>query len=124
MINFKNNYIFKLKAVSDSNIEEDIRPLLIDGEEIVGVYKAIRDHVIFTNKRAIVVDVQGITGRKKEYSTLPYSRIQAYSVETSGSFDMDSELELYFSGMGIVRFKFSRSSNMIELSRVIASYML
>lgn len=124
MIDFKNHSVFKLSEVKDEKIEENILPLLIDGENIVGVYKDIRDHVIFTNKRAIVVDVQGVTGRKKDYCTLPYSRIQAYSIETSGSFDMDSELDLYFSGLGSIRFEFSRSVNMLEISRIIASYML
>jgi hypothetical protein len=40
---------------------------------------------------------QGITGKKCDFTSLPYSKIQAFSIETSGSFDQDTELDLWFS---------------------------
>ena len=76
---------------------------MIPGEEIIGCYKGLRDYVTFTNKRVIAVNVQGMTGKKKDFTTLPYSKIQAFSIETSGVFDLDSELELHFSGLGLVK---------------------
>ncbi len=72
-------------------------------------------NVVFTDKRIIAVNVQGITGKKKDFTTLPYSKISAYSVETAGTFDLDSELDLYYSGVGRVRFEFKGSSDILEM---------
>ena len=74
--------------------------MLINGEQVLSAYQTIRDFVVFTNKRVISVNVQGMTGKKKDYTSLPYSKISAFSVETLGVFDLDSELEMYFSGLG------------------------
>ena len=90
----------------------------------LGAYKNIRDYVVFTNKRAIAVNVQGMTGKKRDYTSLPYAKISAYSVETSGVGDIDSELELWYSGLGRVRFEFSGSSDIRQIGRLIATYTL
>ena len=76
------------------------------------------------NKRVIAVNVQGMTGKKKDFTSLPYSKISAFSVETSGVFDLDSELEMYFSGLGKVKFEFTGSSNIVEIGRIIGEYAL
>lgn len=122
MIDFNNCSIIKMKKVKSAPV--DISPLLIQGEEIIGVYQAIRDFVVFTNKRVISVNVQGITGKKKDYTSLPYSKIQAFSVETAGTFDLDSELDLFFSGIGKVHFEFTGTSDIIKIGQVISSYIL
>ena len=124
MIDFNNNSVFKLKKVEASKFESELRDLLIDGENIIGCYQDVRDHVFFTDKRVIAVNVQGITGKKKDFTTLPYSKISAYSVETAGTFDLESELDLYYSGVGRVRFEFKGSSDILEIGRVIAKYAL
>ena|SRR5450631_1442353 len=66
----------------------------------------MRDSVVFTNKRLIAINVQGLTGKKRDYSSLPYSKIQAWSIETAGRFDFDAERELWFSGLGMVHLDF------------------
>lgn len=130
MIDFNNSSIFKLKTVDNEKIDSIIEPLLIDGEIIVAKYKAFRDFVVFTDKRIIAVNVQGITGAKKDFTSLPYSKIQVYSVETAGTAESfigvgaDSELELYFSGLGCVKFEFNVSSDIIRISNVISKYVL
>ena len=101
-----------------------IYQLLIPGETIIGSYKGIRDSVTFTDKRVIAVNVQGLTGKKKDYTSLPYSKIQAFSVETSGVFDMDSELELWFSSIGLVKFEFSGGSDIVKIGQTIAEFVL
>ena len=101
-----------------------MQPLFIDGEELIGEYQALRDFVIFTNKRIIAVNVQGITGKKKDFSTLPYSKIQAFSIETAGVLDLDSELELYFSGLGKVKFEFTGESDIVKLGKLISEKIL
>ncbi len=98
--------------------------LLIDGESIQSSFKGTRDMVIFTNKRLIVVNVQGMTGKKRDYSSLPYSKIQAFSVESAGSFDRDTELEMYFSGLGKVRLEFNAKFDVKAFNRFLGSYIL
>lgn len=122
MIDFQNGSFFKLKA--NDEYASMVRDLLLTGEEVISAYKAMRDGVVFTNKRIIVVNVQGITGKKKDFTSLPYSKIVAFSVETAGSFDMDSELEMYFSGLGKVKLEFTGQSNVVEISKIIGGYVL
>lgn len=124
MIDFNNNSIFKLKKVDASKFDSEMRDILIDDEKIIGCYQDVRDHVVFTNKRVIAVNVQGITGKKKDFTSLPYSNITAYSVETAGTFDLESELDLFYSGVGKVRFEFKGSSDILEIGRIIAKYAL
>lgn len=125
MIDFQNKAIVKLSGLPNANpIMADISPLLVNGETVISAYKSMRDYVVFTNKRIISVNVQGVTGKKKDFSSLPYSKIQAFSVETSGMLDMDSELELYFSGLGKVRFEFSGSSSIVRIGQLIGSFIL
>ena len=92
MIDFQNAGYFKLSQIDIGQISGQIDPLLVDGEQIVIAYKGLRDFVVFTSKRIIAVNVQGITGKKTDYTSLPLSKIQAWSVETAGTFDLDAEL--------------------------------
>lgn len=124
MIDFQNKAIIKLSKVNAETVMHDITPLLIPGEEVIGAYKAMRDYVVFTDKRIISVNVQGVTGKKKDFTSLPYSKIQVFSVETAGVFDMDSELEMYFSGLGKVKFEFSGSSDIVKIGQLISSLIL
>ncbi|WP_411290168.1 PH domain-containing protein [Sphingorhabdus sp.] len=121
-MDFQNGSLFKLKA--NNEYAGMVSGLLLTDEKVIGAYKAMRDGVVFTNKRVIVVNVQGITGKKKDYTSLPYSKIVAFSVETAGSFDLDSELEMYFSGLGKVKLEFTGQSNVVEISKIIGGYVL
>jgi hypothetical protein len=124
MIDFTNGSLFKLSPCSPNDIVPSIQPLLIGGESVVASFKAVRDFVVFTNKRLIAVNVQGITGKKRDFSSLPYGKIQAFSVETAGTFDLDAELELWFSGLGKVRLEFKGSADIRALGQMIATYAL
>ena len=124
MIDFKNCEYLKLTKVRSDANASTVRGILIPGEEIISEYKSIRDFVMFTNKRIIAVNVQGITGKKKDFTSLPYSKIQAFSVETAGVFDLDAELEIYFSGLGEVKLEFSGSSDISEIARLIGEKVL
>lgn len=122
MIDFKNGAFIKLRKTNGAPAE--VNPLLINGETVIGSYQTIRDSVVFTNKRIIAINVQGMTGKKKDFTTLPYSKIQAFSVETAGVFDMDSELELYFSGLGKVKFDFTGQNDIVAIGKVISEHVL
>lgn len=125
MIDFKNGSIFKLKLTDKPGFRDEVQPLLIDGEEVVLAFEGIRDFVVFTNKRVIAVNVQGVTGRKRDYTSLPFSKIQAYSVETDGLFDNDGELDLWFSGdLGRVRFEFKENVDLPAIAKHIAANSL
>ncbi|MBU9745865.1 PH domain-containing protein [Lachnospiraceae bacterium ASD3451] len=124
MIDFQNGSVFKLKQCDPKAVINDIGPLLIQGEQVMSVYKGVRDYVAFTTKRVISVNVQGVTGKKKDFTSLPFSKIQVFSVETAGVMDMDSELEMYFSGLGKVKFEFTGQSNIVQIGQVISSYIL
>ena len=124
MIDFNNARFFKLNMVSNDAFLSQVAPILVADEAILSTYKGIRDGVVFTNKRIIAINVQGLTGKKKDFTSLPYSKIQVYSVETSGVFDLDSELELWFSGVGKVKFEFTSNSNVSEICKSISNYVL
>ena len=124
MIDFKNANYFKLKAVDNSTYESLISGTFANGESILSTFKGIRDGVVFTNKRIIAINVQGLTGTKKDFTSLPYSKIQAFSVETAVVFDLDSELELWFSGLGKVKFEFVKNANVSAICKMISERVL
>ena len=124
MIDFENGTFAKLRQVDNDDIGGTVRSLLLPGEEIIGVYKTVRDRVIFTDRRILAVNIQGATGKKQDISSLPYRKVTAFSIETSGIFDTDSELELYFSGLGKVRFEFFGSGHMAQIGQTLAKYAL
>lgn len=123
MFDFQNPEYIKLKSTKD-RFEKELDPILIHGEEVIDCYKSVRDGVIFTNKRIIVISVEGLTGKKKDITSFPYSKIQAFSVESSGVFDIDSQLELWLSGMGKARFEFTGGTNVYDVCRLISNFVL
>jgi len=124
MIDFQNASYIKLSQVPLDVIAGQIQPLLIEGEQPYVAYKGIRDFIVFTSKRIIAVNVQGITGKKKDFTSLPYAKVVAFSVETAGTFDLDAELDLWFSGLGRVRFEFSGRTDVAYLNKLVAHHVL
>lgn len=124
MIDFTNSAYVKMKQIDPNMVMGDVQPLLVNGEQVISAYKAMRDYCVFTTKRVIAVNVQGMTGKKKDFTSLPYSKVSAYSVETSGVLDMDSELEMYFSGLGKVKFEFSGASDIVRIGQIISTFIL
>lgn len=124
MIDFENADFLKLRPVDYECYADKVDQLLIDGEEPIAAFQTVRDGLVFTNMRVIAINIQGVTGKRRDFTSLPYKRIQAFSIETSGVFDIDSELELWFSGLGKVRFEFTSSADAAELCRIIATYAL
>lgn len=122
MIDFKNGTFVKLKKAVV--VQDGVAEQLIPGEEILGTYQAMRDSVVFTNKRVIACNVQGITGKKIDFTSMPYSKITVFSVETSGVLDLDSELEMYFSGVGKVHFDFTGETDIKAIGAAISKYVL
>ena len=123
-IDFKNKKIIKLKIENAQNGYEIVKDLLIEEEHVIASFSSMRDRLVFTNARLISVNVQGVTGIKRDFVSVPYNKIQMYSVETAGTMDFDSELTIWVSGMGEFKFEFSGSSDIVGLSKLISRYIL
>lgn len=95
--------------------------LLVENEEVILEYKAMRDLVVLTSKKIIAVDVQGLTGKKKEFLVVPYSKITAFSVESAGTWDLDAECKFWASGIGLVEFEFIKGTDIRELASLLAT---
>lgn len=124
MIDFQNASYVKLGQVPVTEVAEQLQPLLVEGEQLFAAYRGMRDYVAFTSKRIIAVNVQGISGKKKDFTSLPFSKVQAFSIETAGTFDLDAELELWFSGLGKVGFEFKGKTDVAYLNKLVAHYVL
>jgi hypothetical protein len=124
MIDFQNASYAKLGQIDYSEVAGQINPLLMEGEQSYLAFKGMRDFIVFTSKRIIAVNVQGMTGKKKDYTSLPFGKVQAFSVETAGTFDLDAELELWFSGLGKVKFEFKGKTDVAYLNKLVAHHVL
>lgn len=112
-------------SVETKKLHSDFGQLLVDGEIIEVGFVVARDTFLFTNKRLILVDIQGISGKQIEYISLPYNKITKFSVQTGGSFELDAELKLWI-GSDTIPFekKFSKDVNIYEVQKVLASHVL
>ncbi len=87
--------------IDSRKLQSEFEKVLAAGEQIEKAYQLIRDLVVFTDKRLIMVDKQGLTGSKVEYHSLPYRAITHFSIESGGHFDLDAELKIWVSGTSI-----------------------
>ena len=111
--------------VNIAEVQKEYANVLASGENIEKAYKLVRDMFIFTNKRLILVDKQGITGKKTEYHSIPYKCVTHFSIETAGNFDLDAELKIWISGAPLpIQKQFNKSLNIYELQSVLAAYVL
>ena len=102
----------------------ELTHILIPGERVEHAYKLVRDLIVFTDKRLLLVDKQGVTGKKTEYHSVPYAKISHFSVETAGTLDMDSELKVAMSGGAVFTRTFGRGVDIGDVQTVLASYVL
>ena len=113
---------------SEVNIEEvqrEFQKVLAPSERIEKAYRLIRDLFLFTNKRLILIDKQGMTGKKIECHSIPYRSITHFSIETAGNFDLDAELKIWISGTAMpIEKTFNKSLNIYEVQSVLAEYVL
>jgi hypothetical protein len=110
--------------VDATKLADEFEPILAKGEQIEHAYKLIRDLFVFTNKRLILVDKQGLTGKKIEYKSILYNKVVSFSVETAGHFDYDAELVIWVSGLPEpIRKQFSKQVSIYEVQAVLAAYV-
>jgi hypothetical protein len=120
------NAIFGTASQIDpQELAAEFGPILVEGEEITGAFKVVRDLFVFTQCRLILADKQGITGKKVEYHSIPYKSISQFSVETAGRFDLDSELKIYISSNPEpLKKEFKRGTDIVQLQKLLASYIM
>ena len=120
-----NNLFGNATEVSADELKKEFGEVFIPGEEIEAAFRIFRDKWVFTNKRLIMLDVQGVTGSKREYHSIPYQSIDQFSVETTGTFDGDCEMKLWVKGMHEpLKKEFKRDVDVKALQRILAMYVL
>ncbi|MDO4492445.1 MAG: PH domain-containing protein [Clostridia bacterium] len=126
MLEFNKDCIFNLHVADLASCNKNARALMTPEEQLIGVFRTVRDQVIFTDKRIISVDVEGVTGLRQDIFTLPYNKIQYFSVRTTGFLELfaDSELTLFFSNGCKCTFEFSDGCDITEIGRNISRCIL
>ena len=125
-VNFNQDSVFNLKPISNDEVRGEVDGLLIADEQVEFAFKTIRDQLVFTNKRIISIDVQGITGKRKSFATMPYSKIQYFSIQTPGFMELfpDSELFVMFTNGFTAKFEFKGAVDIGKIGRMLSEYVL
>lgn len=111
--------------VDTGQVQQEFAQILAPNERVERAYVLIRDYFVFTDKRLVFVDKQGITGSKVEYHSIPYKSITHFSIETGGHFDLDAELKIWISGAAApFQKQFNKRLSIYEVQSVLASYVL
>ncbi|MES2605198.1 MAG: PH domain-containing protein [Pseudomonadota bacterium] len=111
--------------IDAAKIQAEFQQLLAPGEKVEHAYQLIRDYLVFTDKRFVLVDKQGITGSKVEYHSIPYKSITHFSIETAGTLDLDADLKIWVSSTAEpIQKKFNKKLSIYEVQSVLASYVL
>lgn len=106
-------------------IQLELSQLLAPGEQVCKSYAVVRDLLVFTTKRLLLIDKQGVTGKKREYLSVPYRSIERYSTETTGHFELDADLKIWVRGVAEPISKQFRGDKLIyEVSRTLSEYAL
>ncbi|WP_181347670.1 PH domain-containing protein [Thalassobacillus sp. CUG 92003] len=106
------------------DVEDQLEDIISDNERVTKAYKILRDMMIFTDKRLILVDKQGMTGKKVEYHSVPYRSITHFSVETAGTFDLDAELNIWISGKSEpIAKQFKKDDSIYDIQKTISDYV-
>jgi hypothetical protein len=106
-----------------ADVEKNLERVLADDENVERAFQLVRDLIIFTNRRLILVDRQGVTGKKTTYHSIPYRAITNFAVETAGHFDLESELMIWISGQPEpVQKTFTRGQTIFEVQKALATY--
>jgi hypothetical protein len=107
-----------------ADVEKNLERVLADDENVERAFQLVRDLLIFTNRRFILVDRQGLTGKKTTYHSIPYRAITSFAVETAGHFDLESELKIWISGQPEpVQKTFTRGQTIFEVQKALATYV-
>ena len=120
---FLNSLLGNASDVNISEVAEERAPIIGDTESLQYVFRVIRDMYVFTNKRLILIDKQGMTGRKVDYHSIPYRAITQFKIETAGHFDLDAELKIWISGQDNPIVKQLSKDTVVGIQKTLANHM-
>jgi hypothetical protein len=110
---------------ASEKLQAELKPVLVDGETILRAFKTVRDIFVFTEQRLILIDKQGLTGKKVQYLSLPYRSITRFAVETGGTFDRDAELRIWISGdPHPLQREIRKGADILSVQRTLARHVL
>ncbi|WP_019154392.1 PH domain-containing protein [Robertmurraya massiliosenegalensis] len=113
-----------VSEVDVQSVEKELEVIVTPNERVEKAYKLIRDLIVFTNTRLILIDKQGMTGKKVEYHSVPYKSITHFSVETAGTFDMDAELKIWISSTANpISKQFKKDKSIYDVQKSLATYV-
>ena len=108
-----------------AKMQQEFAQILAPGESVQHAYQLLRDYFVFTDKRFVLVDKQGLTGSKVTYHSIPYRSITHFSIETASTFDLEAELKIWISGTAApIQKQFNKRLSIYEVQSVLASYVL
>lgn len=111
-------------TINPAQAQQDYGRLMGQGERVHAAYQLVRDSMLFTDRRLIMIDKQGFSGRKVEYHSIPYRSITHFAVETAGTFDLDAELRIWVSGAQMPLQKtFTKGVDIYEVQAILTAYV-
>ncbi len=120
-MNLLNAVLGNASEVPAAELQTEFARLLMKDESILCGYRLVRDVFMFTGRRLLLVDKQGLTGKKLEYLSIPYKSITKFSIETAGTFDLDAELKIWVAGSpDPVTQKFSKGVDVYKVQTLLA----
>lgn len=124
MLDFENDFSH-LKSIPIEPTQQELQSFLIEEEQVIACFGAVRDKILFTNKRIFAVSVKGMAVSKTEYISIPYSKVQSYAIETAAGLDLDCDMVLIVSGMAPIKFQFlAMGFDLPAFVRTISRYIL
>ena len=119
-----NGLLANASAIDATSAEQQLGRILLPGEDVHRAFAVLRDLFVFTSKRLILVDKQGLTGSKVAFVSVPYKSIRFFSVETAGTFDLDSEMRIYVAGLPTpIQKQFPRGGTIYDVQMALAHYV-
>ncbi len=113
------------QSVSTEEVAAELTPILSEGEQVELAFRVMRDMIVFTDRRLVTIDRQGVTGKKVDYRTIPYSSIVMFSKESAGVLDLDAELKLWIRGLAEpLKFSFTKDAPINDVYRVLGNRIL
>jgi hypothetical protein len=119
------NKLFGNAAETDvASVQENLSDFFVEGEIVEGAYRVFRDLLVCTNKRLMLIDKQGVTGSKKSILSITYKSIKYFTIETAGTFEVDSELKIWISETsGPISKEFERGNAIIEVQKSLMRHI-
>lgn len=111
--------------INQEALAKEFSTVLIEGEQIEAAFKLVRDLIVFTNKRLVLVDKQGLSGKKVAYVSVPYKSITKFAKESAGTFDLDAEIKIWVRGdHSPINLDFRKDKNVNKIYQALSNYVL